>query len=77
MNNKVSVFEDYGPLQNGCLYKLVKEGHDFYTLRCRGTNVQIPKNIVDFYPQSYKKPEIELEEEDFINYLDECYMDGV
>jgi len=80
-NNKrgelVSVFENYGPLKVGCLYKIVHEGQDYYSVRCCGHNINTPKNIVNFHPELYKDQPNESEEEDFHNYLDDYYMDGV
>ena len=73
----VSVFEDYGPLKSGYLYKIMNEGWDYYVLRCHGKNINIPKKFINFNPETYKTPSFEQEEEDFENYLDDYYRDGV
>jgi len=75
--NMVGVWENYGPLQVDCLYEVIKYGKDYYVLKCRGKSVYTPKNIVNFHPKPPQSHKIESEEEDFINYLDDYYMDGV
>jgi len=77
MKNDVSVFEDYGPLKTVCLYKISSEGYDYYTIRCRGKNIQVPKKLVNLDPQIQTKTKYEVEDEVFADYLDDYYMDGV
>jgi hypothetical protein len=82
--SRVSVYESYGPLKVGCLYTIVKEGRDFYELRCCGTNVQTPKIIVDLSPKTYENTiskddgVIDGESGGYLeDYLDEYFTDGV
>lgn len=52
---KVSVLEKYSLLKPGHLYILVKEGYDYYVLKFHGTNICVPKNIIDFKTNKHNK----------------------
>ena len=77
----VSVLENYGQLLAGHMYQSIKEGRDYYILKCRGTNTYVPKNLIDFDPKTHTKTPEEIEgeliEEDFANFLDDYCRDGV
>jgi hypothetical protein len=73
----VSVWENYGPFQDGHKYKLVKINKDSCVLKCRGKNIQVPKDIVNFYPKTVAKNPVDTVEDEFFQYLDDYDMDGV
>ena len=77
MNENVSVFEDYGSLRTGCLYKIISEEYDYYNIKCLGKIIQVPKNLINFHPKKEQKTKYDIEEENFADYLDDYDMDGV
>lgn len=72
---KVSVFENYGPLKKGSMYGLVNRSKDYCAVKCRGTNMLVPINIVNFYPQTPNKKRLDEVEEDLLDYIDEYLED--
>ncbi len=81
----VGVFEDYGPLKVGNSYCVVLEGFDNFLLKCKGSNVHVPRNLINFKPEKVtKKKELDYEDEfteeymDYlVDYMEELRMDGV
>lgn len=74
----VGVFEDYGPLKIGNSYRVVSEEFDHFLLKCRGSNVHIPKTLINFRPEKVvQKLEIPEDEDEYLDYLEDFYMDGV